>query len=316
MNEEIFIKKNKSRWDKLNSYVDRIDKSGHKNLNSKELRDFLYLYKESSYHLSYANTHFPNTNISNYLNSLVGRAHNNLYSVKENSFKKMLNYLTTGFPKKIKEFSFFINCSTGIFFLGFILSLVMVLVNESSAYYFLPKDLIETIDYSMDSQRQWDYPLMSSYIMVNNISISLKAFVLGITFGIGTIYVLFLNGALLGGLTALIYLNGNPTVYWSLILPHGILELTAIFISGGAGFLLAYHMLIPKDLSRAHSIVLGAKKASSLLLGIVVMLIIAGIIEGFFTPLAISPNIKLAFSLMTLIMLIFYIVRGNKSHKQ
>ncbi|MCT4593273.1 MAG: stage II sporulation protein M [Anaeromicrobium sp.] len=312
MNEEIFIKNNKSNWDKLNSYVARIDKSGHKNLNSNELRDFLYLYNESAYHLSYANTHFPNSTTSNYLNSLVGRAHNTLYSVKENTFKRMFNYLTKGFPKRIREFSFFINISTAIFFLGFLLSLVMVLINESNAYYFLPKDLVETIDYSMESKRQWDYALMSSYIMVNNISISLKAFVFGITFGIGTIYVLFSNGALLGGLTALIYLNGNPTVYWSLILPHGILELSAIFISGGAGFILAYHMLIPKDLSRAHSIILGAKKASSLLFGIVVMLIIAGIIEGFFTPLGLSPSIKLAFSFMTLIILIFYILRGNK----
>jgi uncharacterized membrane protein SpoIIM required for sporulation len=142
--------------------------------------------------------------------------------------------------------------------------------------------------------------------MFNNISVSLRAFVFGITLGLGTIYVLFMNGALLGALTALMYMYGSPKHYWSLILPHGVIELTAIFISGAAGLIIAKSILLPGEFTRKHSLIKGAKKAVSLVMGVVLMLVVAGIIEGFFTPLAISENVKLAFAAVTAIILAIY----------
>lgn len=308
----MFIKKNKPNWEKLQDYINKAEKKGSKTLSPHELKDFLYLYEEGAYHLSYSNTHFPNSNSSKFLNALVGRAHNNIYTTEKVRFKSFLHYINKGFGKYLKECSRYIMFSTLIFTFGFLLGLVMVLMKESNAYYFLPAQLIEGLDYSISSRTDWNYPLMSSYIMTNNIGVALKAFILGITFGLGTIYILYLNGAMLGGLTGLIYLNGNPTVYWSLILPHGFMELFAIFVSGGAGFIIAYHLLVPGDLSRAHSTILGGKKASSLILGVTILLVVAGIIEGFFTPLNISPSIKLFFSFITLIFIIFYYIRANK----
>jgi uncharacterized membrane protein SpoIIM required for sporulation len=91
-----------------------------------------------------------------------------------------------------------------------------------------------------------------------------------------------------------------------LILPHGIIELTAIFISGAAGLIIAKHLLLPGQYSRKDSLIAGTKQAVSLLAGVVILLIIAGLIEGFFTPLNISPISKLSFAALTAILLAAY----------
>ncbi len=306
LKQDQFIKKHSASWTTLKDTVELLDKKGMAKLESKQLRQFLHLFRQASHQLAYARTHFPNSEVVSYLNALVGRAHNHIYAVKKSSFSELFYYFRFGFPKQVKNLSFYIITSFLIFMLGFGISIILVKISPQNSSYFLPQAMIDSIDWSMDTSSQWDYPLMSSYITVNNISVSLRAFAFGITLGIGTIYILFFNGALLGALTGLVYHFGAPMNYWSLILPHGIIELTAIFISGGAGLVIARSILIPKEYSRKHSIIKASKDAVSLMLGVALLLVVAGIIEGFFTPLDISPLIKLIFAAFTLIGLIIY----------
>ena len=306
MKQDQFIKKHSSSWTTLKNTVELLDKKGMTKLESKQLRQFLHLFRQTSHQLAYARTHFPNSDVVMYLNALVGRAHNHIYAVKKNSFSEVFYYIRYGFAKQAKKLSSYIITSFLIFLVGFGISMILVKVNPQSSSYFLPQSMIDSIDWNMDTSNQWDYPLMSSYIMINNISVSLRAFAFGITLGLGTIYILFSNGALLGALTGLVYHFGAPLNYWSLILPHGVIELTAIFISGGAGLIVARSILIPNEYSRKHSIIKASKEAVSLMLGVAFLLVIAGIIEGFFTPLNISPLSKLIFAALTLIGLIIY----------
>lgn len=306
MKIEQFIEENTSLWAEFKALTELIDKKGIKHLDSKQLKRYLYLFRQSSHQLAYARTHYPGSEVIPYINSLVAISHNYIYSVKKYDFSEISGFFRYDLPNSIKKFKSHILIATAVFFFGFILSWLLVANNPQNATYFIPKEMIEGVNWDMDASNQWDYPVMSSYIMTNNISVAIKAFVLGVTLGIGTFYILFSNGALLGALTGLVYQNGNPTGYWSLILPHGILELTAIFIAGGAGFILARSILIPKEHSRKHSIIKGAKEATGLMLGVIVFLIIAGVIEGFFTPINIPPVYKLIFAGLTFIMIIAY----------
>lgn len=306
MKIEQFIEKNTPLWAEFKALTELIDKKGIKHLDSKQLKRYLYLFRQSSHQLAYARTHYPGSEVIPYINSLVAISHNYIYSVKKYDFSEISRFFRYSLPSSIKKFKGHIILATAVFFFGFVLSWLLVAHNPQNATYFMPMDMIEGINWDMDASNQWDYPVMSSYIMTNNISVAFKAFVFGITLGIGTFYILFFNGALLGALTGLVYQNGNPMGYWSLILPHGILELTAIFIAGGAGFILARSILIPKEHSRKHSIIKGAKEATGLMLGVIVFLIIAGIIEGFFTPINIPPVYKLIFAGFTFIMIIAY----------
>ena len=306
MKEEQFIKINSDTWRELETFSTIINKKGVKSLSSKDVNKFLHIFRQSSHHLAYARTHYPKSSVVSYLNSLVSKCHSHVYAVKKISPSILFKYITYDFPRLLKEYRWFIITSFLVFAIGVILSMILVLINVDNASIFLPENLITAVKSGKLGGGQWNYPLMSSLIMVNNISVSLKAFVMGITLGIGTVYVLFFNGAMLGALTALIYTYGNPMKYWSLILPHGIIELTAIFISGAAGLIIAKSILLPGEHSRKHSLIKGAKQSISLVIGVIFMLIIAGIIEGFFTPLNISEVSKLIFAAISAVVLIIY----------
>ncbi|MBU3074518.1 stage II sporulation protein M [Clostridium estertheticum] len=306
MKEEQFIKINSDTWRELEDFSIIINKKGVKKLPSEDVVKFLQIFRSCSHNLAYATTHYPKSKVVSYLNSLVSKCHNHVYAVKKISPSSLIKYITYDFPLLLKKYKWFIISSFSFFALGVILSMILVLINVNNASMFLPSDLISTIKSGNSGPKQWNSPLMSSNIMVNNISVSLKAFVMGITLGIGTIYVLFFNGALMGALTVLEYTYGNPINYWSLILPHGIIELTAIFISGAAGLMIAKSMLLPGEYSRKHALIKGAKESISLIIGVTFMLIIAGIIEGFFTPLNISESSKLIFAGVSAILLTVY----------
>jgi uncharacterized membrane protein SpoIIM required for sporulation len=307
LTEEQFIKLNSSTWQQLDAIFSKVNTNGVKNMPSNDIKLFLQLFRQSSHDLAYARTYYPKSNIVIYLNALVGKSHSKIYSVKKNSLSNFFSYISFGYPSMLRTIKKYILASFAIFLFGFFLSLMLVLINTDNAKFFLEQNLIDgIISNHSNNSSSWNYPLMSSQIMTNNISVCLRSFAFGITLGIGTIYVLFVNGSLLGALTALIYLYGNPMNFWSLILPHGVIELTAIFISGAAGLIIAKSLLLPNEYSRKDSLIKASKQAVYLVLGIIIMLIIAGIIEGFFTPLNIGEWPKLIFAALTFIALSAY----------
>lgn len=306
MKEEQFIKINSNTWKKLEELTKLINKRGAKSLSSKEVKNFLSIFRQTSHHLAYARTYYKDGSTVEYLNSLLSKAHSHVYGVKRFSVKELVYYILQGFPNLLRKYKWYVLASFAFFAFGMLLSLILVYFDINNAKFFLPQQYINGAGAGGSKSSQWNYPLMSSQIMVNNILVSLRAFVFGITLGLGTIYVLFFNGAMLGALTALMYIKGNPVQFWSLILPHGITELTAIFISGAAGLIIAKSILLPGEHSRKDALIKASKQAASLILGVILMLVIAGIIEGFFTPLNISETIKLIFAGITAVILAVY----------
>jgi uncharacterized membrane protein SpoIIM required for sporulation len=152
---------------------------------------------------------------------------------------------------------------------------------------------------------------MSASIMTNNIRVAVFAFAGGVTFGILTIYLLVTNGILLGALAALFWHYGKSYHFWAYIVPHGIIELTAIFIAGGSGLLMGYKLLVPGQYSRGFQLKNQAKRSVQLLLGTVPLFVIAGVIEGFITPSAISLEAKYIVAFLTVIGLILYVIIGK-----
>ncbi len=142
--------------------------------------------------------------------------------------------------------------------------------------------------------------------MTNNIKVSLLAFGGGFTFGAFTTYVLLYNGAMLGEFAVKHSTKTAGLKFWSIILPHGIIELTAIMISGGAGLILGWALVAPKNLSRLNSLRKASREALPLMGGVVAMLVVAGCIEGYFSPSNASATAKLIFAGFTAIVLIVY----------
>jgi len=120
--------------------------------------------------------------------------------------------------------------------------------------------------------------------MTNNLSVAFTTFALGITAGIGTIWMMVVNGLLIGVIGAATWKAGMALQLWSFVAPHGVLELPAIFIAAGAGLEIARGMLFPGLLPRRESLAQAGGRGARLLLGTIPLLVIAGVIEGFYSP--------------------------------
>jgi uncharacterized membrane protein SpoIIM required for sporulation len=151
-------------------------------------------------------------------------------------------------------------------------------------------------------------PVASSGIMTNNLSVSFMTFASGITAGVGTLYFILFNGLLLGVVGSACWLNNMSVQLWSFVAPHGALELPSIFIAGGAGFRIAVGMLFPGSLPRKQSLVLGGAVAVRLVLGTIPLLIVAGILEGFFSPTNAPIPLKFAVSALMFALLCAYVM--------
>jgi uncharacterized membrane protein SpoIIM required for sporulation len=147
--------------------------------------------------------------------------------------------------------------------------------------------------------------------MSNNIKVAVLAFVGGITFGVATVYFMIFNGLLLGALAAVYWQAGKSYEFWAYILPHGVIELTAIFIAGGAGLYMGYRMFVPGQYPWGLQLIRTAKESVQLLMGTIPLFVIAGIIEGFITPSSLSLTTKYAVAIGTLALLTGYYIYGR-----
>jgi uncharacterized membrane protein SpoIIM required for sporulation len=126
--------------------------------------------------------------------------------------------------------------------------------------------------------------MASSAIMTNNLTVSFMTFASGILFGLGTLWNLYINGMMLGVIGAACRHYDMSLALWSFVAPHGALELPSILIAGGAGFRLGHAMLFPGALRWKESVARGGIEATRLVSGIIPLLVIAGTLEGFFSP--------------------------------
>jgi uncharacterized membrane protein SpoIIM required for sporulation len=158
---------------------------------------------------------------------------------------------------------------------------------------------------------------LSSFIITNNVRVAILTFAGGIvSLGAFTIYLLIFNALMLGALGALYAQAGFGPDFWVTIAPHGFIELTAIQIAGGAGLLIAAGVLLPGRLRRRDAIVRNGRRAGVLIGGVVAMLCVAGIIEGFFSPRRFGMDVRAAFGIVTAIALVLYFAFCGRSSRK
>ncbi|MDD4295751.1 MAG: stage II sporulation protein M [Ruminiclostridium sp.] len=316
MNEASFINTHKDIWQELETTLRHLPGKRKKSEDFEIIHRLLFLYQSSCEHLSVARTRYGNTSTVDYLNNLVARAHQSIYVTKPNSFSRLTRFLINGFPALLKQEKRLVLISTGIFAFFFFFSFLFTVFNENYALSFVPAEYVNAIKGNNQQAATINYSVASVFIFTNNIRVGILAFALGITFGVGTVYVLATNGLLLGALAAVAFNSGNSYNFWSLIVPHGVPELFCIFVCGGAGLLIARSMLFPKTQSRRSSFIEGGRKAIFLLIGTIPLFILAGLTEGYFTPLPIDPIYKYIGAAFWLLLLSVYIFLKRKTVKK
>jgi uncharacterized membrane protein SpoIIM required for sporulation len=227
-----------------------------------------------------------NAQLANYLNQLLARSHNLLYMGQRHKVSSLVRFYRDTYPAVFRETLPQTLLALVIFFVTALAGWAMTVHDPAFAHRLLGPQMMETIE----RRQMWTHsivtikPIASSSIMTNNLSVAFSTFALGITAGIGTIWMMILNGLLIGVIGAATWQSGMALPFWSFVAPHGVLELPAIFIAGGAGLEIARGLLFPGLLPRKVSLAKAGGRAARLLLGTIPMLVVAGVIEGFFSP--------------------------------
>lgn len=315
MNYRTFISQNRQDWKRLENLIHTLQQN-KKKWTAGQVEDFQRTYQKVTQHLAFSQTYFPEEESTDYLNTLTSKAHNTLYQEQTSNWKQVKHLFGHTFIHLLREQWAFVIISMCLFLLGGTAAFTAVYQDPMSLYTILPANIAQNVDPSqIGSDGGVNSPVMSAEILTNNIQVAFLAFAGGVTFGLVTVYVLIFNGIIVGALAALFFTYGKSYDFWAYIVPHGIIELTAIFIAGGAGLLMGFKLWVPGSRTRAYQLKTNAYRSVLLLIGTLPLFIIAGIIEGYITPSALPLEAKYAFAALTVIGLLVYIVLGSRPLK-
>ncbi|HJW98527.1 MAG TPA: stage II sporulation protein M [Terriglobales bacterium] len=307
-----WLEKRRPYWEELEKLLGQCGASGIAALNRRELRSLSLLYRQIAADLSILRQDQSGQLYARHLNQLLARAHNTIYIGKRGSTLGILRFFTHTYPEVFQRNFRYIMVAFIIFVAGAIAGLLTTLYNPNFQLQVLGPEMVDTIEH----HRMWTHsvvaikPVASSEIMTNNLSVTFLTFAMGITAGLGTLYMIFFNGLLLGVVGTACWLNQMSLPLWSFVAPHGVLELPSIFIAGGAGLRIAQGLLFPGFLSRKDSLQAAGADAIQLIIGTIPLLVIAGVLEGFFSPTAEPVLLKFSIALGLFLLLVLYVSSG------
>jgi uncharacterized membrane protein SpoIIM required for sporulation len=310
-----WLEKRQPYWRRLETLVEQSGRRGVKQLSRSELQELSLLYRQIASDLSTVREDAASRQISAYLNQLLGRAHNLIYMGRKTNPAGIVQFFRSSYPRLFRENVAYPLAAFLIFLAGAIAGAALCYSDPGFERYFLGGQMIDTIE----QHRMWTQPvvalkpLASSAILTNNISVALAAFAFGILAGLGTVYMLFFNGLLLGVIGIACWQAGMSSQLWSFVAPHGVLELPSIFIAGGAGLLLARGLLFPGTLPRRDSLREAGGRAVRLVLGVIPLLVAAGFIEGYLSPSHFPVPLKFALGAALGTALLLYLASGSES---
>jgi uncharacterized membrane protein SpoIIM required for sporulation len=314
-----FVNARRERWTKLNQYIEKSSREKLTGFTKDELIEFSILYRRTSSDLALAKTLRLPADLIRFLNDLTGRAYHQLYRSELSRFQQIKTLLCREFPLLIRQNERIILFSLGLMLLGWIFGFFGYLTGPQAVARIIPSSLSQGLIEEFEANSWFNDPLtarpyISARIMYNNIQVSLLAFAGGMLLGIYTLFVVAFNGFLLGVLSAAFWRNHYMISFWAMILPHGVIELTAIAMAASGGFLLAKTIIYPGEYSRPDALRVYGTTAVKLMVGTVAMLIVAGLIEGFFSTVdtrAIPEWARLLFAASTGLLLLGYLRLGS-----
>ena len=304
----------KQHWRRLEQLLDRSGRRGVAALDHDELQELGLLYRQTASDLATVREDITSRPFTAYLNQLLARAHNLIYMGKRPDFNGIVRFYRETYPRIFRETFSLVFLSALIFIAGGIAGAVVMLRDPGFAHQILGPGMVETIE----KREMWTHsilavkPMAASGIMTNNIMVGFMMFAAGISAGLGTIWMLITNGLLMGVLTVATARAGMALQLWDFVAAHGALELPAIFIAAGAGLEIARGLLFPGMLPRKDALRLAGSQAAKLLLGTIPLLVVAGVIEAFVSPVKIATPLKFMLSAVLFTALVLYLLSGRK----
>ena len=316
MKEVTFIRQNIEKWRSAELVVDTVGET-----EATQLAD---TYIDVTSDLAFAQTHYPESKITRYLNNLASALHNEIYRSQRYRWSRLLTFWTDEVPRTMWEARRELLISFIIFLASALVGMLSQLFDPEFCRIILGDNYVDmTLQNIANGEPMAVYngdpeSDMFSMITLNNVKVSFITFVLGVFTSIGTGFVLFQNGVMLGSFQTFFAQHG---LLWQSALAvwlHGTLEISAIIVAGAAGIAMGNGWLFPGTYPRLVSFRRGARRGLRIVVGAVPLFVVAGFIEGFFTRHTEWPDLlRLSIILCSLAFVVYYyiVLPKKKNHE-
>jgi uncharacterized membrane protein SpoIIM required for sporulation len=326
-----FMSSERPYWTELESALNKLENNSVTRLPLDQLCRFHYLYERTAAGLARINTFASEPEARRYLESLVARAYGEIHETRDRQHRfSPLTWFFQTWPQTFRRHARVFWLSVGITLLGALFGGFAVAYDPEAKSAIMPEmfashlgdpsDRVAREERHPDKAASGHMSSFSAQLMANNIGVSIKAMALGMTWGIGTILILFYNGVILGVVSVDYVMAGQTVFLLGWLLPHGVIELPAVMMGGQAGLMLAGALIGwgRRDTMRMRLREL-APDLTTLIAGIALMLIWAGIVESFFSQYhepVLPYLVKIAFGVTELVLLVLFLARCGRGKEQ
>ena len=302
-----FVRQRVGEWARLAEYSDRIGAGSAASLTPKEQLEFIALYRRVTADLARARMLKARPDVIEHLNGLVGRIHVQIYVRPGFRAAGIVEYFTGGFPRAVRRQAGWVFASILMLVVPAIAAGVAVQADPSLGRVFVPPQFYDNVGHYDETGRSGgQVAMMTGFYIFNNVRVSIAAFALGMFFGLGSAYILVMNGAILGAMTAIIAQHRHSWPFWSFVASHGAIEMTAIVMAGAAGMMVGSKLINPGPHTRVRALIEAGREAGLMLYGIAAMLCVAAVLEAAVSPSTLPGGVKIALGSANLVLVVLY----------
>jgi len=279
---------------------------------------FLVLYRMSCEHLALAQARdFPEHVVAR-LARLTADAHQIIYRQGELGLRRIRVLLLQRFPAMVRAHRAYIAAAAALFLVPALamglatylqpdLILSLVSPETASQYENMYNPEAESIGRMRDAGSDW---AMFGFYIENNVGIAFQCYVTGVLLGLGSLFFLVSNGLIIGGVAGFVAARGFGGTFFPFVATHSAFELTAIVLSGAAGMRIGRAVLLPGRLPRLEALQTAARDTSFIMFGAAVMLLIAAVLEAFWSSAAwVAPTAKYSCAAICWILVLLFFLR-------
>jgi uncharacterized membrane protein SpoIIM required for sporulation len=316
LNTAKFINQRRPQWRQLQELLERVEGGGLRLLDPGDAVQFATLYRQTASDLNQAQTFITGEGTVQYLNDLVARCYFVIHARKDPSIVRVLHKMVFGYPALFRRCLPHFLLATALFMLGAAIGFAASYWDSKTARQFLLPASMPTIEPGQDRAvlTTGELAAFSSFLFRHNVSVTLVAFALGCTFGVGTAWLMFENGILLGALAAVFLEAGAFMEFCTGVLPHGVLEVPACLLGGAGGFILAQAMLQARPWPRLEELGRRGPEALALVAGCIPLLAVAAFIEAVVArapDALLDSGLKLAVASLAALGFVAYLALPN-----